>query len=324
MRVRRARRTAPRPLAAALSGLATAACLALVGTATAGASPVTDASVTVSTEQPEPVGPPQDGFPAALGYSLLHPTAVPSGADDWACRPTPAHPRPVVLVHGTFENRYANWAGLAPKLKEWGYCVFALDYGGSGSSPVMATGDIPTSAGQLAAFVDRVRNATGADRVDLVGHSQGGLMPRYYLRHLGGAAKTAHLVALSPTNHGTSLWGLGLLARAFPGGDALFGDSCRACTQQVAGSDFLTALNEGGETLSDVSYTVIATRYDEVVTPYTSSLLRPAPNVVNQIVQDHCPLSLTEHTDISYDPTATRLVLNALDPAHAQRPDCLP
>ncbi|MEV6329027.1 hypothetical protein [Streptomyces sp. NPDC051909] len=86
----------------------------------------------------------------------------------------------------------------------------------------------------------------------------------------------------------------------------------------------MTALNEGGETAPDVSYTVIASRYDEVVTPYTSSFLRPAPNVAAQTVQDHCPLSLTEHTDIGYDPTATRLVLNALDPAHAQRPGCLP
>ncbi len=60
-------------------------------------------------------------------------------------------------------------------------------------------------------------------------------MPRRYPRHLGGAAKTAHPVALSPADHGTSLRGPGLLARAFPGGDALLGASCRACAQRRQG-----------------------------------------------------------------------------------------
>ncbi len=35
------------------------------------------------------------------------------------------------------------------------------------------------SAPQLAAFVDKVLAATGASKVDLVGHSEGTVMPRY-------------------------------------------------------------------------------------------------------------------------------------------------
>lgn len=269
----------------------------------------------------DPVGPPQGNFLSAFLYSTTRPTALPTGANDWTCKPGPAHPRPVVLVHGTFENRYANWAALSPKLKDDGYCVFALNYGGS-KGPVLATGDIAASAGQLAAFVDRVRAATGADKVDIVGHSQGGMMPRHYIKNLGGAAKVGRLVALVPSNHGTSLLGLGLLARLVPGADAVVGAACPACEQQIVGSRFLKELNAGGETHPAVDYTVIATWYDEVVTPYTSAFLAPARNVSNQTIQGHCLVNTTAHINITYDRTATRLVQNALDPAHAQRPTC--
>lgn len=186
----------------------------------------------------------------------------------------------------------------------------------------MGTAGIPTSARQLAAFVDRVRAATGAAKVDLVGHSQGGMMPRYFIKNLGGSAEVDKLVALTPTSHGTSLWGLGLLARAVPGGNEMDGAACPACSQQITGSDFLDDLNAGGEAHPDVTYTVITSRYDEVITPYTSAYLDSAPNVTNQKLQDFCPAEFGDHVDISYNDVATALVLNALDPAHAQRPTC--
>ncbi|MEV5311174.1 alpha/beta fold hydrolase [Streptomyces sp. NPDC052610] len=270
----------------------------------------------------EPRGPEQSGFPSAFGYSLLHPTAVPAGANDWSCRPGPEHPNPVVLVHGTFENRYANWAGLSPRLKEAGYCVYALNYGAAELAPLKATGDIPASAGQLAAFVDEVRAATGAAEVDLVGHSQGGLMPRYYIERLGGAAEVDKLIALTPTNHGTTLQGMGLMARAIPGADELLGTSCTACEQQIVGSGFLRDLNSDGGVDPGVDYTVVTTVHDQVVTPYASSYLPPAGNVTNHTVQKYCLTNDSDHVDISYDPLAARLVLNALDPARSSRPAC--
>src|SRR5690606_1631674 len=52
--------------------------------------------------------------------------AAPSrGWNDYRCKPSAAHPRPVVLVHGTFGNSVDNWLGLAPYLKHRGYCVFS-------------------------------------------------------------------------------------------------------------------------------------------------------------------------------------------------------
>src|SRR5439155_827612 len=64
---------------------------------------------------------------------------------------------------------------------------------------------------------------------------------------------------------------------------------CPACSEQAAGSTFLQTLNAGDETPGQVSYTVVTTRYDEVVVPYTSAFLAPGPLTVNLVVQDYCP-----------------------------------
>ncbi len=264
-------------------------------------------------------------YNGVLGYAHVSRTASPPGANDWSCRPSARHPRPVVLVHGTFADMSDSWQALSPLLHNHGYCVFALNYGahaGSDAFGVYATGDIAQSAGELSDFVDRVLAATGARRVDLVGHSQGGMMPRYYLKHLGGASRVRTLVGLAPSNHGTTAGGLFTLGSYFPGADSFFG-YCIACEQQAAGSPFLTALNAGGETVSGVRYTVIESEYDEVVTPYTSAFLS-GPGVTNILLQSQCPPDKGEHLSMPYDHIADADVLNALDPAHPVPIECAP
>jgi pimeloyl-ACP methyl ester carboxylesterase len=70
---------------------------------------------------------------------------------------------------------------------------------------------------------DQVLTATGAAKVDLAGHSQGGMMPRYYLNDLGGTAKVSSLVALAPANYGTTLAGLTTLGAGPSGPGAVRG-----------------------------------------------------------------------------------------------------
>lgn len=261
-------------------------------------------------------------FQTALAASLANPGGAPAGANV-PCTPSSAHPRPVVLVNGTFSNAIISWNAFSPLLKNNGYCVYTFNYGGLFAGQIGATGPVATSAGELKTKVDQVLASTGASKVDIVGWSQGGMMPRYYLKNLGGAAKTNALIGLSPSNHGTSLDGLATLAGYIPGALDLVNTACPACRDQVAGSPFLTALNAGGDTVAGVRYTVIQTRFDEVVTPYTSAYLSGS-NVTNIRIQDKCLLDLGDHISMPYDHIVGREVLNALDPAHASSTLCTP
>ncbi|MFE6177574.1 esterase/lipase family protein [Streptomyces sp. NPDC056464] len=245
------------------------------------------------------------------------------GWNDYSCKPSAAHPRPVVLVHGTFANSVDNWLGLAPYLMNRGYCVFSLDYGQLPGVPFFhALGPIDKSAEQLSVFVDKVLAATGAAETDVVGHSQGGMMPRYYVKFLGGAAKVNALVGIAPNNHGTTLAGLTNLLPYFPGAEDLLSTATPALAQQVVGSDFMTKLNAGGDTVPGVRYTVIATRYDEVVTPYRSQFLTGA-GVKNVLIQDLCAIDISEHAFLGLtDRIAFHEVVNALDPARATPTTC--
>src|SRR5690349_2226781 len=78
-------------------------------------------------------------------------SSVPSsGWNDFSCRPSAQHPRPVVLVHGTFGNGTDNWLAFAPYLEARGYCVFSFDYGMlPGESLIGGLGPIADSAQQL-------------------------------------------------------------------------------------------------------------------------------------------------------------------------------
>ncbi|GLZ34179.1 lipase [Lentzea sp. NBRC 105346] len=231
----------------------------------------------------------------------------PPGANDWSCKPSAAHPEPVVLVHGTFENMAKNWSTLSPVLADAGYCVFALNYGDD------ATGPIADSAAQLAPFVDAVLSATGARKVDLVGHSQGGMMPRYYVRFLGGANKVDDLVGIVPSNHGTTN------PLTIPTGYTV----CEACREQMVGSDFLTTLNAGGDTVNGPDYTVITTVSDEVVIPYSSAFL-VGKRVTNVTLQDKCPLTTIEHDQSPNHPLVWQWVTNALGRTGPADPAFLP
>ena len=247
---------------------------------------------------------------------LTYPTAPEgdvAGVNDWQCTPSGRRTTPVILVHGTFGDRRHLLEPLAKALLRRDFCVFSLDYGNR------ATGEISASARQLKRFTQRVLRATGARKVSMVGHSQGGMMPRYYIKFLGGRKVVRDLVGIAPSNHGTSRTG-----GANPL-TVLFGLGCRACLQQGAGSPFLRRLNRGDETPGKVAYTQITTRHDEVVLPHTSGYLEPGPRTTNVTIQDLCPRDLAEHLFIPTSRTTIAVTLDALThrgPARASYDPC--
>lgn len=238
---------------------------------------------------------------------LLEQGAPPPGANIANCEPDSDKPNPVILVPGTFETSAQNWLTLSPELAKKGYCVYAMNYGLTHAGP--STGDIEESAQELKEFVDNVLQLTGANKVDIVGHSQGGMMPRHYLKFLGGDNYVENLIAFVPSNHGTT--GFSGLEQVSSGASDV--SSCKACEQQLVGSEFLEELNKGNETPGNVSYTVITTETDQVVIPYTSAFLDGPDNQVSNItIQDYYPLSIIGHQEIVYDPFSFSFVFDAL------------
>jgi triacylglycerol esterase/lipase EstA (alpha/beta hydrolase family) len=262
---------------------------------------------------------------------FTNPTGAPAGANNWSCKPSTVHPDPVVLVHGLGATMAENWAAFSPLLADNGYCVYALTYGlDPGEVYIGGLQAMETSSKQLATFVNRVLKSTGAAKIDLVGHSEGTVMPQYYLKFLGGAAKVNRYVAITPLYQGTNLDGTGALITALesysPSGAAPFENLvaglCGSCQEFLNGSTFLRHLYaDGNYAVPGITYTTIMTRYDELVSPYTSGELH-ASNATNIVVQNQCPLDFSEHATMAFDPVVAQDVLNALDPGQRQAVPC--
>jgi len=251
------------------------------------------------------------------------PLSVPQATLDEAlrCERLAASSREVVLfVPGTSETPAMfdwNWFRYADQRK-WPYCTVAL--------PESGTADAQTAAEYVTYSIRRVFALTGR-RVQVVGHSQGGMLPRWSLKFWPDTRRMVDdLVGLAASNHGTEL---SKAPCASPDGCA------ESFWQQTIGSKFLTALNAGAETFSGISYTAAFTRYDEIVVPNqdaatgSTALRSGAGQIRNVLVQDVCPSDTGEHLAMgTFDATAHAIAVDALDhagpadPTHVESSVC--
>jgi triacylglycerol esterase/lipase EstA (alpha/beta hydrolase family) len=216
----------------------------------------------------------------------------------------PAHAAvkdPVIVVNGLFGVGFA-YEPLVARLRADGYRVWDFEL------PTLGTQDIRLSAQALDAFADAVRAQTGAAKVDLVGHSEGGLVSRAYVKNYGGAAEVDSLVTLGTPNHGTVAANI---VRLFTLGTCV---GITACEQMTIGSSFLADLNAGDDSVGNVAYTNIATVMDELVQPYTNSFLNAADgNITNRTLQSQCFLRVVGHLGLIVDGAVYSGVEDALE-----------
>lgn len=299
-----------------------------------GAAAVTTLSLGVGSagaaEAETVTGPYQLNFSAALLYSLANPDAQAQGANDWDCVPEEGT-QPVVLVHGTYANQYNSFARMAPELTWAGHCVYSFNYGTDGTDlaaqlpGVYGTTGLSGNGDELAAFADTVRARTGFDELDMVGWSQGGTIITDVLKKHGGDG-VDDVVTYGGSHHGTTLSGLATLAGAIGATDLTREGLGQAAVDQMQGSDYITDLMADGDTVPGVDYTIIGTKYDEVVTPYESTFLEAGPGatVNNVTLQDGCSIDLSDHLSMTASPRLIDITKKALDPDGRGWVRCLP
>ncbi|KAI9232170.1 MAG: lipase [Podila humilis] len=248
-----------------------------------------------------------------------------AGLNNYNCKPSAAHPRPLILVHATLLTA-DSWQDFVPTFQQQGWCVFALTYGTVPDIPGFGgLAPVEQSAQQLADFANNVMARMNASQVDLVGHSQGGILGRYWVKYLGGAGKVNRMVGISPITHGTTLSGIATVAKAlqvFYPAEPLFDKIAPSFYEMVNTSPFIAKLNAGGDTSPGVVHSNIATKFDEVVTPYQTAFEND-PGVTNVVLQDLCLLSLNEHLTMVNSMVVLQYVLNQLDPSAAKTANCL-
>ncbi|MFI6344532.1 esterase/lipase family protein [Streptomyces sp. NPDC050560] len=181
------------------------------------------------------------------GHLLLYPsgilqerrprTAAPSGTSAFVRSGGP----PVVLLHGFIDNRSV-FVLLRHLLAEHGRRhVESFNH-----SPV--TGDVRWAALRLADRIEEIRARTGSPEVDIVGHSLGGLIARYYVQRLGGDDRVRTLVTLGTPHSGTravpALTALPIVRQMRPGSDLLdeLGEPAPGCRTRFV--SFWSTLDE--------------------------------------------------------------------------------
>ena len=261
--------------------------------------------------------------------SLLLTIAVVSGCKDnptiaEACVAGPKAGNPVIIVGGTFSPAIANEVFLGNAIQAEGHthCVLELK-GAEELGDLPGTMNILVSAGALKLFVDDVLEWSGATAVDLVGHSQGVLAARSYIKDFGGAAHVGKLVSLSGPNAGVD--SIPLLDFFIGPVLGAFGVDCEEvapCVQMQIGSEFITDLNAGDMTPGNVEYFAFYTNNDELVwywdegpfgIPFVNfDNAKLGPGATNIEIGQMCPFRIVGHLGMIADPVPIHMTLDAL------------
>jgi triacylglycerol esterase/lipase EstA (alpha/beta hydrolase family) len=191
---------------------------------------------------------------------------------------------PILLLHGIMDNRSV-FTVFRRTLRRRGFgTVHAVNYS-------LLTGDIRTAAHQLRGHVEQLRERTGAEKVHIVGHSLGGMIARYYVQRMGGAAVVDTLVTLGSPHRGT------LVAYLLP---------TPLARQLRPGSDVLEELSRPAPGCS-TRFLVVWSRMDQMVLPQRNARLTHPDLEVEEF-----EMSDVGHLSLPIDPRVVHWVTTTL------------
>ena len=202
----------------------------------------------------------------------------------------------ILLVPGTTVHPRTNfgmsWIKAFEALR-YPYCYVV--------TPQAGMDDIQVSSEHVVHAIREIHRRSGR-KVDIIGHSQGGTNPRWALRWWPDTrAMVDDYIGIAPSAHGGQA--VNNMCRD--------GDCAPAIWQQTYMSNFVRAMNSGGETFPGIDYTVVWTAYDEFLTPPESTTIAGATNIK---LQDICPADTSEHVSIgTHDPVTYAVAIDALD-----------
>lgn len=194
---------------------------------------------------------------------------------------------PVLLIGGTFASA-TSVEPAAAWLRERGFDVTVMSLEGV----LPGTAPIPVSAREIGARVEALRARTAAPVVDLVGHSQGALALRDYVKHRDGLGRVGVAVSLGGPHYGDATAYACLMFAA--------------CWDMIYGSSFLRALNDGDDTPGDLGWYHL----------YSATAVyerTPLEGAVNVAVQELCPGRRVDHVAEWRDGAMREMVLAALE-----------
>lgn len=244
---------------------------------------------------------------AVLAAALVVGGLIVRNAGDVVTPVAQDRPGPVILVPG-YGGSTTGLEVLAASLRADGRDAEVLQLPGDGR------GDLREQAQALADAAEATVDRAGAESVDVVGYSAGGVVARLWVRDFGGGNLARRVVTLGSPHHGTDVAGLA--------GDVVPSQCPLACQQLRPGSDLLRALNAGDETPPGPKFISVWTTLDDVVTPPESAQLDGA---LDLRVQSICAGSQVSHTDLPRDPAVTGIVtrqLAATPPIALSTGDC--
>jgi hypothetical protein len=213
-----------------------------------------------------------------------------------------ASQEPVLLVPGTTLNPQQNFSwNWEPALTNLGVPWCAVELPGNAMADIQVAGEYVVNG-------IRTMYSRAGRRIAVVGHSQGGMVPRWALRFWPDTrGMVDDQIGFAPSNHGTI------------DADGICAVDCApAIWQQRDNAEFIKALNSYRETFPGISYTEAYTHLDEVVVPNldsngSSSLHGGGGAIANIALQDICPLDTSEHLLIgTVDPVAYALAIDAM------------